>query len=165
MPFSPRCAPRVATWTSARSRASTASSAGCSTPRATASSCGSRRRGASANSAVKLSFVVPAHNEEALLGATLAALDGAGRACGCAYEIVVVDDGSTDGTAQVATAAGARVVRIARRQISASRNAGARAATVDALVFVDADTIVSPAVVRAVLAALESGAAGGGATV
>ena len=60
---------------------------------------------------------------------------------------------------------GARVVDCEYRQIARVRNAGARASTGKILIFVDADTIISPAVVRASLAALDGGAAGGGATV
>lgn len=112
-----------------------------------------------------ISFVVPAYNEERLLGATLDAIGGAARACGEAFEIVVADDGSTDGTATLAQVRGARVVPVAHRQIAATRNSGARAARGDVLVFVDADTVIDEAVLRAALAALRSGAVGGGAYV
>ena len=110
-----------------------------------------------------VSFVVPAHNEEAELGPTLAAINAAGRALGESFEIVVVDDASTDRTAEIAAALGATVVPIQRRQISAARNAGARAARAPALLFVDADTRVSPHAVASALRALRLGAAGGGA--
>jgi glycosyltransferase involved in cell wall biosynthesis len=112
-----------------------------------------------------ISFVVPAYNEERLLGATLLALHAAGRALGEAYEVVVADDGSTDATARVARQHGAAVISVAHRQIAATRNAGARVAQGEWLVFVDADTIVDEAVVRATVQALRSGAAGGGAAV
>jgi glycosyltransferase involved in cell wall biosynthesis len=111
------------------------------------------------------SFVVPAWNEERLLPGTLAAIHAAARAAGDAYEIVVADDGSTDGTAEAARGAGARVVAVARRQIAATRNAGARAALGGSLFFVDADTRVSAAVVGAAQAALDGGAVGGGSAV
>src|ERR1700733_7156958 len=45
-----------------------------------------------------ISFVVPAYNEERLLGRTLEALHAAARAVAEPYELIVVDDGSTDGT-------------------------------------------------------------------
>ena len=112
-----------------------------------------------------ISFIVPAYNEERLLGATLLALHAAARSTGEPYEVIVADDGSTDRTAAVAEGSGARVVRIARRQIAAARNAGARAALGDCLVFVDADTIVDEIVVRATVQALHEGAVGGGAAV
>src|SRR5438874_72022 len=109
-----------------------------------------------------ISFVVPAHNEEALLGATLRALHEAARAAGEPYEVIVVDDSSTDGTPAIAAEHGARVVHVRHRQIAATRNAGAREAEGEILFFVDADTLANPAAVRAGLRALRCGAAGGG---
>jgi glycosyltransferase involved in cell wall biosynthesis len=114
--------------------------------------------------APRLSIIIPAHNEEVLLGATVEALHAAARTVGEDYEIVVVDDSSTDRTAEVASAHGARVVRADVHQIAAARNAGARHSRGDALVFVDADTIVQPEVLRDALAALRAGAVGGGSS-
>ena len=112
-----------------------------------------------------ISFIVPAHDEERLLGATLRAIDAAARAVGEPHEVIVADDASTDRTAEVAAAHGARVVPVAHRQIAATRNAGARAASGDLLVFVDADTLVTDAAVRGAVAAMRGGAVGGGAAV
>ena len=112
-----------------------------------------------------ISFVIPAHNESALIGATLDALHIAAQAACVGYEIVVVDDASDDDTAAISRANNARVIAVEHRHIAAARNAGARAATGAMLVFVDADTHVNVDVVAAALAELESGAAGGGATV
>jgi glycosyltransferase involved in cell wall biosynthesis len=112
-----------------------------------------------------ISFIVPAYNEERLLGATLDALHAAGRAAGEPYELVVVDDASTDQTAIVARRHGALLVSVAHRQIAATRNSGARQANGELFIFVDADTIVNEAVVRAAVEALRGGAAGGGAAV
>ena len=64
----------------------------------------------------------------ALTSASLVALHAAGRELGERYELVVVDDASTDGTALVAQRHGALLVSVAHRQIAATRNSGARAA-------------------------------------
>jgi glycosyltransferase involved in cell wall biosynthesis len=112
-----------------------------------------------------ISFIVPAYNEEALIGGTLEALNRAAETLGEMYEIVVADDASSDGTANIAEAHGARVVRVERRQIAATRNAGAREALGDKLIFVDADTRVNETVVRAAIDAMNRGAAGGGSGV
>jgi glycosyltransferase involved in cell wall biosynthesis len=109
-----------------------------------------------------LSFIIPAYNEEVLLGATLRAIRVAAGAIGEPFEVVVADDASTDRTANVARELGARVVAVCHRQISATRNAGARAARGEFLVFVDADTVVTEAVVRAAADAMRGGAVGGG---
>ena len=112
-----------------------------------------------------ISFVVPAYNEERLIGATLDAIHAAAREIAQPYELVVANDASTDNTADIARAHGARVVDCHHRQIARVRNTGARASTGDILIFVDADTLVSAAVVRASLDAIAAGAVGGGATV
>jgi len=112
-----------------------------------------------------LSIIVPAHDEAALIGATLAALRTAADTLGLDHEIVVVDDASTDATAVIAAANGARVVHVAYRQIAATRNAGAAAGRGDRLLFVDADTLVDATVVAAALAVMDRGAVGGGCRV
>jgi glycosyltransferase involved in cell wall biosynthesis len=59
-----------------------------------------------------ISFVVPAHNEQACLGRTLQAIHDAACAIGKPYEVIVVDDASTDATADVGRIAGAIVVPV-----------------------------------------------------
>ena len=105
-----------------------------------------------------LSFIVPAYNEERLLGSSLAAIHRAAAATGEPYEVIVVDDGSTDQTSAVAEASNARVVRVAHRQIAATRNSGAKVAIGDLFVFVDSDTTVNAEVIQAAIAAVRAGA-------
>src|SRR4051812_32617503 len=105
-----------------------------------------------------LSFVVPAHNEEALLGRTLDAIYDAATETGQPFEVVVADDASTDNTAEIARQHGARVVSVNHRQIAATRNAGAREAQGKRLFFVDADTVVSTRLLTAALRAMDKGA-------
>jgi glycosyltransferase involved in cell wall biosynthesis len=109
-----------------------------------------------------ISFVVPAHNEQACLGRTLSAIHDSARVVGQPYEIIVVDDASTDATAEIARQFSARVVSVNHRQIAATRNSGARAAKGERIFFVDADTIINPRAVAAALSAMDKGAVGGG---
>ncbi|MGH7678941.1 MAG: glycosyltransferase [Gemmatimonadaceae bacterium] len=110
-----------------------------------------------------ISFVIPAHNEETLLGETLRILRASAEQLGEPFEIIVVDDASTDRTADVARDAGALVERVEKRHIAATRNAGAKLARGDTLVFVDADTHVPPRTLELMRDALRAGAVGGGA--
>jgi glycosyltransferase involved in cell wall biosynthesis len=112
-----------------------------------------------------ISFIVPAYNEEHELPATLEAIHAAASGAGQPYEIVVVDDSSTDATPEIAARAGAKVVRIDRRQIAVARNAGGHAAKGQYLFFVDADTRIKRAHVNEAISALEAGYAGGSARV
>src|SRR5215207_2487055 len=109
-----------------------------------------------------LSFIIPAHNEEAWIVRCVAAVRAAAAAVGEAYEIIVVDDSSTDATGRLAAEQGARVVRVEHRQIAATRNAGAREARGDVFFFVDADTLANAEALRASLKSLRAGALGGG---
>ena len=112
-----------------------------------------------------LSFIIPAHDEARLIGATLAAIHSSAHALGESFEIVVADDSSTDDTAAIASEHGARVIRVDHRHIAATRNAGAREAAGQWLFFIDADTLINAGYLRAAMLALRSGAAGGGAAV
>jgi glycosyltransferase involved in cell wall biosynthesis len=112
-----------------------------------------------------ISFIVPAHNEQAGLGRTLQAIHESARVVGQPYEIIVVDDASTDATAEIARQHDATVVPVNHRQIAATRNSGGRAARGDRLFFVDADTIINPRAVAAALRYMDKGAVGGGAAV
>src|SRR5438094_8484603 len=116
-------------------------------------------------SAQMISFIVPAYNEELELSSTLAAIRASASGAAQPHEIIVVDDASTDATAKVAAAAGARVISINRRQIAAARNAGARAARGAYLFFVDADTRINQTHIAKGIAALNAGSAGGSARV
>jgi glycosyltransferase involved in cell wall biosynthesis len=118
----------------------------------------------------RYAIVVPAYNEEACLPATLAAARAAMAAVEGDFgrgELVVVDNNSSDRTAEAALAHGAdRVVFEPHNQIARARNAGAAATEARWLVFLDADTLLPADLLRQALAALDSGTvAGGGARV
>lgn len=106
--------------------------------------------------------MIPAHNEETCLAATLDALLRAAQQVGVPYEVIVVNDASTDRTGAIARERGVRVVDVQHRQIAATRNSGARAARGEVLFFVDADTEASVEAICAGLDALQQGAVGGG---
>ena len=92
---------------------------------------------------IEYSVIVPAYNAVDVLPRCLAALERQtiDRA---RYEIVVVDDGSTDQTVAVAEQAGAQVIRAAHGGPASARNIGARAATGGVLLFTDADCEPAP---------------------
>src|SRR5438132_8139348 len=112
-----------------------------------------------------ISFIVPAYNEEHELSGTLAAIHDAASGASGPYEIIVVDDASTDATPEIAAQAGARVIRINRRQIAAARNSGGRTAQGDYLFFIDADTRINDAHITGAIAAMDASYAGGSARV
>jgi len=112
-----------------------------------------------------ISFIIPAYNEELELSATLTAIRAAASGVAQPCEVIVVDDASTDATREIASDAGAKVIRIDRRQIAAARNAGGRAAQGEYLFFVDADTRITRTHVVEAIAALEEGCTGGSARV
>ena len=118
---------------------------------------------------VKISIIVPAFNEEKLLGATLRSIHGAREALtrvGWESEVVVCDNNSTDRTAAIARDAGARVIFEPVNQIGRARNAGAAAAAGEWLIFVDADSHPSPGLFGNVAEAIEDGRyLAGGSTV
>jgi glycosyltransferase involved in cell wall biosynthesis len=118
---------------------------------------------------VKISIVVPAFNEERLLPASLQSITRASEAfadAGWASELIVCDNNSTDRTAAIAAAAGARVVFEPVNQISRARNAGAAQATGEWLLFVDADSYPTRELFADVVAAIsDSRCVAGGSTV
>jgi glycosyltransferase involved in cell wall biosynthesis len=108
-----------------------------------------------------ISFIIPAHNEEAWIGRCVDAVHAA-AGVGEAYEVIVVDDASTDATAEIARERGADVIRVEHRHISATRNAGGAHARGEFFIFVDADTLVSAAVVGEAIESMRADAVGGG---
>jgi glycosyltransferase involved in cell wall biosynthesis len=100
------------------------------------------RRPPAAMNSTGLSIIVPAFNSARELRESLPALT---RSMSPGDELLVVDDGSTDDTAAVAAAAGARVLALGRKSgPSTARNHGAHHAAGSILLFVDADVVVRP---------------------
>jgi glycosyltransferase involved in cell wall biosynthesis len=118
---------------------------------------------------MKISIVVPAFNEQKLIGATLRSIGEALASFtrrGWETDVIVCDNNSTDATAELARAAGATVVFEPVNQIARARNTGAAAATGNWLVFVDADSRPTPALFAEVAEQIASGRClAGGCTV
>jgi glycosyltransferase involved in cell wall biosynthesis len=117
---------------------------------------------------MKLSVIIPAFNEEKLLPGCLAHLAAALQAHASpawSAEVIVCDNNSTDRTSQIARAAGAQVVFEPINQISRARNAGARVASGDWLLFIDADSHLHPDTLANLLRRIESGRCAGGGCV
>ena len=118
---------------------------------------------------MKISIVVPAFNEERLLGASLNQIKSAAgvfTGIGWETELIVCDNNSNDRTAEIAQAAGATVVFEPVNQIARARNSGASVATGDWLVFVDADSHPSPQLFTEVAVQIHAGkCCAGGVTV
>ncbi len=90
-----------------------------------------------------ISVVIPAYNAARTLGACLHALNRSSFPRE-QYEVIVVDDGSTDETAALAESLGARVIRRPNRGPAAARNRGVEAARGDLILFTDADCEPAP---------------------
>jgi glycosyltransferase involved in cell wall biosynthesis len=105
-----------------------------------------------------ISIIVPAHNEEDYIGATLDALN---RQDYPACEIVVVANGCTDRTAELAQEKCHRLVTLSEKGLGPARNFGGRVATGDLLIFLDADTILEPDALRIIAEQFTTRDAGG----
>ncbi len=111
---------------------------------------------------MKISFVVPAYNEQALLTRSLTAIRDeikrAGQVLGRDAEIIVVNNASTDRTREVAEAVeGVRVVDEPRKGLVQARWCGFQASTGELIANIDADTIIPPGWLSEVLRQFERG--------
>ncbi len=108
-------------------------------------------------SRARIAVVVPAYNEEGLIGRCLDSL--AAQDFGEPFEIIVVDNGSTDRTRAVATARGIRVISEARKGIGFARQTGTLAARAPYIANLDADSLAEPDWLRRVVADLDASSA------
>jgi glycosyltransferase involved in cell wall biosynthesis len=107
-----------------------------------------------------LSIIIPAFNEELLIESCLQSISASLEANykpGFTSEIIVVDNNSTDKTADLARQAGAQVVFEPINQIGRARNTGAEAATGDWLLFIDADSFLNSGLLADILQLIEDG--------
>jgi len=92
-------------------------------------------------------LIIPAYNEEHYLPRLLDSVDVARNHYSKgseAVEVIVADNASIDGTADIGAARGCRVVQVEKRVIAAARNGGAAAARGEILAFIDADSEIHP---------------------
>ncbi|WP_296718870.1 glycosyltransferase [Erythrobacter sp.] len=106
---------------------------------------------------MKVSVVIPCLDSEVYLGAAIRSLLNQTHP---PHEIIVADNGSADGSRDVARSFGSpvRVIEVAMRGASRARLAGAAEAQGEALMFLDADDLIAPETLEAMVAALEAGA-------
>jgi glycosyltransferase involved in cell wall biosynthesis len=108
---------------------------------------------------MKFSVIIPAYNEAEYLPRLLDSIEVAksNYSGGAeAVEVIVADNCSTDHTADVAAAHGARVVRVEKRRIAAARNGGGRAALGQIVCFIDADSALHPQTFNAIDQAMKT---------
>lgn len=106
---------------------------------------------------IDYSVIVPAFNEAENIGDTIASIHEAMHQSKLHGELIIADNDSTDDTAAIAENLGAIVVHEPVRQIARARNCGARSARGRFLIFIDADTRISPPLFCEALQLLESG--------
>jgi glycosyltransferase involved in cell wall biosynthesis len=113
----------------------------------------------------RFSVIIPARNEELLIGSCLESIRVASTVFENQVEVIVVLNRCSDRTEEIAHRFGARTLREDARNLARIRNAGARAALGQILVTIDADSAMSPGTLVAVDRALSSGKTVGGGTV
>lgn len=111
---------------------------------------------------MRFSVLVPAHNEEAYLGACLASIETAARPYQGQVETIVALNRCTDRTEELARSHGAVIVREDARNLAKIRNAAARAASGEILLTIDADSTMSTNMLSEVERALAGGRTVGG---
>jgi glycosyltransferase involved in cell wall biosynthesis len=114
-----------------------------------------------------ISVIIPAFNEERFLPLTLQHLHRARQRIeglpDHRVEIIVVDNASSDRTAEIAAASGVTVITIPEHNIARVRNAGAASASGEVLVFLDADTLVPETLLSRIAPVMEVPTCSGGA--
>ena len=94
-----------------------------------------------------ISVIIPAHNEEGYLQSTLEALQQQNYGW---FEVIVVANGCTDRTREVARGRCQRLIVLSQKSLGVARNLGARMARGDLLLFLDADTLLEPMALRVI---------------
>jgi glycosyltransferase involved in cell wall biosynthesis len=94
-----------------------------------------------------ISVIIPAHNEERYLQRTLESLQNQNYGW---FEVIVVANGCTDRTREVARGRCHRLIVLSQKSLGVARNLGARMARGELLLFLDADTLLEPMALRVI---------------
>jgi glycosyltransferase involved in cell wall biosynthesis len=111
---------------------------------------------------MKFSIIIPARNEEKWIGSCIESIERASKPYSGGVEIIVVLNRCTDSTERIALAHGVRIVRDESKCLAKIRNTGARWASGDILVTIDADSVMSENMLIKIDEALASGKIIGG---
>ena len=115
---------------------------------------------------MKISVIIPARDEESFIGGCLESIQNAARNFDGETEVIVSLNRCTDRTEEIARRYGAAIVKEDSKNLARIRNRGARAATGDVVVTIDADSRMSPNMLRVIGRKLASGKCiGGGVTI
>ena len=112
---------------------------------------------------MNFSVIIPAYNEEKYLAATLEKIYQALNSISYQSEVIVVNNESKDKTGEIAESFGAQVVNETIHNIARVRNTGAKSASGDVLIFIDADTLVSDEVFQRIVENMQNEKCFGGA--
>ena len=104
----------------------------------------------------KLSIIIPAFNAEKYLKEAVES--AAGQCPGLEKEIIIIDDGSKDHTADIAAGLADRLIRKNRGGAASARNAGFSEASGDLVLFLDADDVMTPGSIELLYKAMKDGA-------
>jgi glycosyltransferase involved in cell wall biosynthesis len=105
-----------------------------------------------------ISVIIPAHNEERYLKQTLEALQSQNYGW---FEVIVVANGCTDRTREIARGRCQRLIVLSERNLGVARNLGARMSRGEILLFLDADTILEPVALGVIAERFSTAAAAG----
>jgi hypothetical protein len=114
---------------------------------------------------MKFSVIIPAHNEEAFIGRCLDSIERSAQPCAGGTETIIALNRCTDRTADIALNHGAIIVKEDAKNLAKIRNAAARSAAGEIIVTIDADSRMSPNMLKEIEKNLSTGKFIGGGVV